>query len=209
MLLRCHPSSSTSPYWSYVTDLVLCHCIGPLPVPHTPRITLSPLLQVTAGPAAGFLLQALAAASDTLDSFCPSVTSRGHRDPLPGSWVSAMLAQPLVAFGFHRLSGDRATGNLLLGTATALAPVVATWHPEATRLLAARAVTVVTTGSLLVLAGLTGNGAGALGALLMAAGYWAPSEEHPWVLLAGSLALEQGLWALRRSVEGTPVAEEQ
>ncbi|XP_063183798.1 transmembrane protein 276 [Chroicocephalus ridibundus] len=153
--------------------------------------------QVTAGPAAGFLLQALGAASDALEPLWPGGTAGGHPDPLPGAWVSAVLAQPLVAFGFHRLSGDRATANLLLGLATALAPVAATL-PEEGRLLAARAVTVLTATSVLTLAALTANGPAALGSLLLAAGNLLPLPGgrhggHPWVLAAGSLALQRGL----------------
>ncbi|XP_075346391.1 transmembrane protein 276, partial [Mycteria americana] len=160
--------------------------------------------QVTGGPAAGFLLQALAAASDALEPLWAGGTPGGdpdhpHPDPLPGAWVSAMLAQPLVAFGFHRLSGDRATANLLLGGAAALAPAAARL-PEEGRVLAARAVTVLTAGSVLALSVLTANGPGALGGLLLAAGNLLPiplpgtrHEGHPWVLAAGNLALERAL----------------
>ncbi|XP_072707222.1 transmembrane protein 276 [Ciconia boyciana] len=160
--------------------------------------------QVTGGPAAGFLLQALAAASDALEPLWPGGTPGGdpddpHPDPLPGAWVSAMLAQPLVAFGFHRLSGDRATANLLLGGAAVLAPAAARL-PEEGRVLAARAVTVLTAGSVLALSVLTANGPGALGGLLLAAGNLLPTplpgarrDGHPWVLAAGNLALERAL----------------
>ncbi|XP_065686612.1 transmembrane protein 276 [Patagioenas fasciata] len=132
--------------------------------------------QVTPGPAAGFLLQALGAASDALEPLWPSGTAGGDgdtADPLPGSWVSAMLAQPLVAFGFHRRSGDSATANLLLGVTVTLAPAAARLPPEG-RLLAARAVTVLVTGAIVTLAALTGNMAAALGGLLLLAGNLLP-----------------------------------
>ncbi|XP_075583537.1 LOW QUALITY PROTEIN: transmembrane protein 276 [Pelecanus crispus] len=154
--------------------------------------------QVTGGPAAGFLLQAMAAASDALEPLWAWGTpGGGPPTPLPGAWVSAMLGQPLVAFGFHRLSGDRATANLLLGAAAALAPIAARL-PEEGRLLAARAVTFLTAGSTLTLSVLTGNAPGVLGSLLMAAGNLLPApgarfEGHPWVLAAGNLALQRAL----------------
>ncbi|XP_069738985.1 transmembrane protein 276 [Phaenicophaeus curvirostris] len=154
--------------------------------------------QVSGGPAPGFLLQALGAASDALAPWWPWASPGGPSDPVPGSWVSAVLGQPLVAFGFHHLSGDRATGNLLLAVATVLAPVAAGLAEEA-RLLAARAVTVLVATSLLSLAALTGNGAGALGAVLVAAGYLGAG--HPWAVAAGNLALERGLRAQLRHPE--------
>ncbi|KAM6445559.1 LOW QUALITY PROTEIN: transmembrane protein 276 [Rhynochetos jubatus] len=158
--------------------------------------------QVTGGPAAGFLLQALAAASDALEPFCPGGPREETPDPLPGSWISAMLGQPLVAFGFHRLSGDRATANLLLGGATALTPVAARL-PEDTRLLAARCVTFLTAGSILILSGLTGNGGAALGSLLLVSGNLALGSAAG---RAGRLApmgvLAAGNWALQRALRG-------
>ncbi|XP_040442969.1 transcription initiation factor TFIID subunit 4-like isoform X1 [Falco naumanni] len=196
----CHPATSLTPGWPHVTGMLPGHWDGPLsphcscvpgpagchPVP-APR-------QVAGGPAAGFLLQALAAASDALEPLWPG----GGPDPLPGTWVSAMLGQPLVAFGLHRLSGDRATANLLLGGAVALAPAAAQL-PEEARLLAARAVTVLTAATVLILAALTANGPAALGSLLMAAAHLLPPGTshggHPWVLAAGNLALRRALRA--------------
>ncbi|KAM6350473.1 transmembrane protein 276 [Podargus strigoides] len=151
--------------------------------------------RVTGGPAAGFLLQALAAASDTLESLCPSVSPGG--DPLPGAWISAMLGQPLVAFGFHRLHGDTATANLLLGGAVAVTPAAA-MLPEEGRLVAACGVTVLTATSLLILAALTANGVTAVGGLLLAVGNLLPAPGnwgHPWVLAAGNAALQRALRA--------------
>ncbi|XP_054023472.1 transmembrane protein 276 [Dryobates pubescens] len=172
--------------------------------------------QVTEGPAAGFLLQALTAASDALAPLWSVVVTRGgdnDPDPFPGVWISAMLAQPLVAFGFHRLSGDQATANLLLGGATALALITAVTTSTGTarapaegHLMAAHAVTFLTTCSLLTLAGLTGNGTAALGGLLVAAGHLLPAPDtqqvwHPWVLAAGNLALERALRVQKLGVE--------
>lgn len=169
---------------------------------------LSPLSrQVTGGPAAGFLLQALAAASDALEPLWPRGVPGGDPDPLPGAWVAATLGQPLVAFGFHRLSGDRATANLLLGGAAALAPAAARL-PEEGRLLAARAVAFLAAGSVLTLSVLTANGPGALGGLLLVAGNLLPAlapgawhDGHPWVLAAGNLALGRALRAQQLGVD--------
>lgn len=184
---------------SHVTHRMPCHPAG-----HP----LSPLSrQVTGGPAAGFLLQALAAASDALEPLWPGGVPGGDPDPLPGAWVAATLGQPLVAFGFHRLSGDRATANLLLGGAAALAPAAARL-PEEGRLLAARAVAFLAAGSVLTLSVLTANGPGALGGLLLVAGNLLPApapgarhDGHPWVLAAGNLALGRALRAQQLGVD--------
>ncbi|XP_054241395.1 transmembrane protein 276 [Indicator indicator] len=203
---RCHPPPMGVTGWALSHAMLAAVCL----------LCAQRARQVTEGPAAGFLLQALAAASDALAPLWSVVVTReddNDPDPFPGAWISAMLAQPLVAFGFHRLSGDRATANLLLGGATALALITAvttstgtTRAPAEGHLMAAHAVTFLTTCSLLTLAGLTGNGTAALGGLLVAAGNQlsAPGtqqEWHPWVLAAGNLALERALRVQKLGVE--------
>ncbi|XP_071409839.1 transmembrane protein 276 [Pithys albifrons albifrons] len=146
--------------------------------------------QVTAGPAAGFLLQAVGAASDAVGTAWPWGAAP---DPLPGSWVSAVLAQPMVAFGFHRLSGDRATANLQLAAAALVAAVAAGLGSEG-RAMAAHGVAALTAGSVLALAALTASGPAALAAGLVALGELVPPAGLPWARGAASLAL---LWALQ------------
>ncbi|XP_066059310.1 transmembrane protein 276 [Chamaea fasciata] len=111
--------------------------------------------KVTGGPAAGFLLQALAAAGDALSPSCPRGVPEGDA-AVPGSWLGSVLAQPLVAFGCHLLGGDRATANLLLASATSAAAAACWWRGDG-RVLACHFVTALTAGSLLALAALTGS----------------------------------------------------
>ncbi|CAN8183549.1 unnamed protein product, partial [Coccothraustes coccothraustes] len=59
--------------------------------------------QVTPGPAAGFLLQALLAASSALSPPRPRDVPEVPPPPPspPPSWICSVLSQPLVAFGWH------------------------------------------------------------------------------------------------------------
>ncbi|XP_062371101.1 transmembrane protein 276 [Cinclus cinclus] len=144
--------------------------------------------QVTGGPAAGFLLQALVAAGDALSPLCPRVPDVPKATAPPGSWICSVLAQPLVAFGCHRLSGDTATANLLLVTVTLVAPVAAAL-PDDGRVLAGHFVTTLTSGSVLALAALTGSVTGAVAAGLVALGDVAAPWGVPWVRAVASVAL--------------------
>ncbi|XP_037984114.1 uncharacterized protein LOC119697419 [Motacilla alba alba] len=150
--------------------------------------------QVTGGPAAGFLLQALVAAAAALSPpRCPlRVPDVPEVPPPPGSWLCSVLAQPLVAFGCHRLGGDGATATLLLAAGTAVAALAACWP----RFVAAghfvpagHFVTALTAGSLLALAALTGSAAGAVAAALVALGDAVAPWAVPWVRVAASAAL--------------------
>ncbi|XP_005534231.1 PREDICTED: uncharacterized protein LOC102107517 [Pseudopodoces humilis] len=170
--------------------------------------------RVTGGPAAGFLLQALAAATDAVSLLCPSVpsdvpTSDVPSDvpfdvpsdvptPPPPSWICTLLAQPLVAFGCHRLGGDGATAALLLSSLSVVAAVTAALAAEA-RGLAGRWAVALTAGSLLALAALSGCAPAGLAAALVALGdteLVAPWGV-PWVRAAASVALLRALGWLR------------
>uniref|UniRef100_A0A8C3QDS9 Uncharacterized protein n=1 Tax=Geospiza parvula TaxID=87175 RepID=A0A8C3QDS9_GEOPR len=152
-----------------------------------PAVPCCPLMspvspQVTPGPAAGFLLQALVAAS-TVPPPPPSP---------PGSWICSVLSQPLVAFGCHRLSGDGATAALLLASGTAVAALAAGWPRFVTEghfVPAGHFVTALTAASLLALAALTGSATGAVAAALVALGDAVAPGAVPWVRAAASVAL--------------------
>ncbi|XP_054509743.2 transmembrane protein 276 [Agelaius phoeniceus] len=149
--------------------------------------------QVTPGPAAGFLLQALVAASSALSPPCPprAVPEVPPLSP-PGSWICSVLSQPLVAFGCHRLSGDGATAGLLLASGTAVAALAAGWPRFLTQghfVPAGHFVTALTAASLLALALLTGSGPGAVAAALVALGDAVAPGAVPWVRVAASVAL--------------------
>ncbi|XP_064364031.1 transmembrane protein 276 isoform X1 [Dromaius novaehollandiae] len=165
--------------------------------------------QVNCGSAAGFLLQALAAA-EALVAPRPPATAAAAATATPGAWACAVLAPPLLAFGFHWLNGDRATANLLLAAAVAAAAAGGRLAEEA-RVLAARSAAALAAGGLLVLAALTGSGGGALGGLLLGAGglLWGlppgalplcpPAVARPWLLAAAGWALQRALGAQHRA----------
>uniref|UniRef100_A0A8B9CE78 Uncharacterized protein n=1 Tax=Anser brachyrhynchus TaxID=132585 RepID=A0A8B9CE78_9AVES len=150
--------------------------------------------QVNGAAATAFALQALCAACDALGDVFGDAA--GDPDPLPGCWVSAVLAQPLLAFGFLWHCGDTGTATLLLAAAVALAPAAARLPAEG-RALAARGATAAASGTVLALAALLADGPGALGAVLMGAGGLWP-ELRPWVLPPACLALQRALRARHR-----------
>ncbi|KAI6059848.1 putative protein LOC106896268, protein [Aix galericulata] len=168
-----------------------------LPGPPLPNALLSALSlvsalrtrQVNGAAAAGFALQSLCAACDAVAPLLAPPAA--PPDPLPGCWVSALVAQPLVAFGFLWHAGDPGTATLLLAAAVALAPAAAGLPAEG-RALAARGAVAAAAGCVLALAALVADGLGALGALLMGAGGLWP-ELRPWVLPPACLALQGAL----------------
>ncbi|XP_067146185.1 transmembrane protein 276 isoform X2 [Apteryx mantelli] len=156
--------------------------------------------QLNRGTAAGFLLQALAAAAEALGAPASPTTAT-----VPAAWVCAVLAPPLLAFGFHWLSGDRATANLLLGAGVAAVVAVAAGggglpaEEEEGRAVAAGAVAALCAAAPLTLAALTGSAGGALGGLLLGASglLWRlpPRCARPWLLAAANWALQRLLTA--------------
>lgn len=118
-----------------------------------------------------------------------------------GSWVTSVLAQPLVAFGCHLLGGDRTTANLLLASVTSVAAVSWRW-PGDGRALVCHFVTALTSGSLLVLAALAGSVTGAVAAALVALGDVVAPRGVPWVRVVASVALSGTLRELRGVTEG-------
>ncbi|XP_041346470.1 serine/threonine-protein kinase AfsK-like, partial [Pyrgilauda ruficollis] len=154
----CDPAhQSAQPITALGPSPASARAAGSLPLPE---------VAVTAGPAAGFLLQALVAAADALSPRCPLAVAAV---PPPGSWLCSVLSQPLVAFGCHRLSGDGATANVLLAAGTAVAALAAGWPRFVTAghfVPAGHFVTALTAGSLLALAALTASVTGAVAAAL-------------------------------------------
>uniref|UniRef100_A0A674HEM9 Uncharacterized protein n=1 Tax=Taeniopygia guttata TaxID=59729 RepID=A0A674HEM9_TAEGU len=175
-------------------------CPHPVPTVSPPCPLCVP--QLTGGPAAGFLLQALVAATDALSPLMSPLMSPRPPTAVPNvpeapssSWICSVVAQPLVAFGCHRLSGDNATANVLLVTSAAVASV-ALWWPG--RVPPCHFVTALTAASLLALAALTGGGTAAVAAALVALGDAVAPAGVPWVRVAASVALLGTMRDMRR-----------
>ncbi|KAM6171695.1 transmembrane protein 276 isoform 2-T3 [Erethizon dorsatum] len=155
-------------------------------------------VQSSRGAAAGFLLQALAAAT----TLAPGLGT--HEDCLVGAWVATVIGLPLLAFDFHWVNGDRSSANLLLGGGMVLAIAGDHLGPEGCS-VAGQAVLLVVAVTILIVAVFTGNTYGMWGgAMLGAAGLLSRLEEDRllllpkedvcrWVLAAGSWAY---CWAL-------------
>nr|KAF6270702.1 cysteine and histidine rich 1 [Myotis myotis] len=116
--------------------------------------------QASRGAAAGFLLQALAAAT----MLAPGLGT--DEDCLAGAWVATVIGLPLLAFDFHWVNGDRSSANLLLGGGMVLA--VAGDHLGAEgRSVAGQAVVLVVAVTILIVAVFTTNTYGMWGGLML------------------------------------------
>ncbi|XP_047641625.1 transmembrane protein 276 [Phacochoerus africanus] len=158
--------------------------------------------QASRGAAAGFLLQALAAAT----MLAPGL--RTDEDCLAGAWVATVIGLPLLAFDFHWMNGDCSSANLLLGGGMVLA--VAGDHLGAEgRSVAGQAVVLVVAVTILIVAVFTTNTYGMWGGVMLgAAGLLSRLEEDRllllpkedlcrWALAAGSWTYHQALRAQR------------
>ncbi|KAM6148252.1 transmembrane protein 276 isoform 3-T3 [Rhynchocyon petersi] len=154
--------------------------------------------QASRGAAAGFLLQALAAAT-TL------ATGLGtDEDCHAGAWVATIISLPLLAFDFHWVNGDRSSANLLLGGGLVLAVAGDHLGTEG-RSVAGQAVVLVVSVTILIVAVFTANTSGIRGAVLLGmAGLLSRLEDDRllllpkedvcrWTLAAGSWAYRQAL----------------
>lgn len=154
--------------------------------------------QASRGAAAGFLLQALAAAAVL------ALGLGSDEDGPAGSWVATVIGLPLLAFDFHWVNGDRCSANLLLGGGMVLA--LAGDHLGAEgRSVAGQAVVLVVAVTILIVAVFTTNAYGMWGgALLGAAGLLSRLEEERWLLLPKEdlcrWALAAGSWAYHRAL---------
>lgn len=154
--------------------------------------------QASRGAAAGFLLQALAAATMLIRGLGTD------EDCLAGAWVATVIGLPLLAFDFHWVNGDRSSANLLLGGGMVLA--VAGGHLDSEgRSVAGQAVVLVVAVTILIVAVFTTNTYGMWGgAMLGAAGLLSRLEEDRLLLLPKEdvcrWALAAGSWAYHRAL---------
>ncbi|XP_020026564.1 transmembrane protein 276 isoform X3 [Castor canadensis] len=158
--------------------------------------------QSTRGAAAGFLLQALAAAT----MLAPGLGTL--EDCLAGDWVATVIGLPLLAFDFHWVHGDRSSANLLLGGGMVLAVAGGHLGREGCS-VAGQAVLLVVAVTILIVAVFTANTYGMWGgAMLGVAGLLSRLEEDRllllpkedvcrWVLAAGSWAYCRALHTQR------------
>lgn len=150
-------------------------------------------VQSSRGAAAGFLLQALAAAT----TLVPGLGT--HEDCLAGAWVATVIGLPLLAFDFHWVNGDRSSANLLLGGGMVLAVAGDQLGPEGCS-VAGQAVLLVVAVTILIVAVFTGNTYGMWGGTMLgAAGLLSRLEEDRLLLLPKEdvcrWALAAGSWA--------------
>ncbi|KAG5204667.1 zinc finger TRAF-type-containing protein 1 isoform X5 [Ovis aries] len=155
--------------------------------------------QANRGAAAGFLLQALAAAIMLASGLGTD------EDCLAGAWVATVIGLPLLAFDFHWVNGDCSSANLLLGGGMVLA--VAGDHLGAEgRSVAGQAVVLVVAVTILIVAVFTTNSYGMWGGVMLgAAGLLSRLEEDRLLLLLPKedicrWALAGGSWAYHRAL---------
>ncbi|XP_075405209.1 zinc finger TRAF-type-containing protein 1 isoform X3 [Tenrec ecaudatus] len=154
--------------------------------------------QASRGAAAGFLLQALAAAT----MLAPGLGT--DEDRLTGAWVATVISLPLLAFDFHWVNGDRSSANLMLAGGMVLA--VAGDHLGAEgRSVAGQAVVLVVSVTILIVAVFTANTYGMWGGMMLgAAGLLSRLETDRLLLLPKEdicrWALAAGSWAYCRAL---------
>ncbi|KAM9051029.1 transmembrane protein 276 [Megaptera novaeangliae] len=154
--------------------------------------------QANRGAAAGFLLQALAAAT----MLAPGLGT--DEDCLAGAWVATVIGLPLLAFDFHWVNGDCSSANLLLGGGMVLAVTGEHLGAEG-RSVAGQAVVLVVAVTILIVAVFTTNTYGMWGGVMLgAAGLLSRLEEDRLLLLPKEdvcrWALAGGSWAYHRAL---------
>ncbi|XP_042525286.1 cysteine and histidine-rich protein 1 isoform X2 [Dipodomys spectabilis] len=155
-------------------------------------------VQSSRGAAAGFLLQALAAATMLAPGLSP------HEDCFAGAWVATVIGLPLLAFDFHWVNGDRSSANLLLGGGMVLAVAGDHLGPEGCS-VAGQAVLLVVAVTILIVAVFTANTYGIWGGVMLGtAGLLSRLEEDRLLLLLKEdicrWALAAGSWAYCRAL---------
>uniref|UniRef100_A0A8D0HTF7 Transmembrane protein 276 n=1 Tax=Sphenodon punctatus TaxID=8508 RepID=A0A8D0HTF7_SPHPU len=182
--------------WSAVlSNLALC------------AVCLSSAVQtrhVNRGAAAGFLLQALPPFLGAAGLLCPALGLSVETGSPNGSWVSTVVGLPLLVFGFHWLNGDHATANTFLGGALLLAAGLDYLGKEG-KALAAQAVTIMSSLTILIISVFTTNGYGAAGSLLLGtAGLLAGTRLERLLMLRRGDALRcllaAGNWAFQQAL---------
>ncbi|XP_030076023.1 transmembrane protein 276 isoform X2 [Microcaecilia unicolor] len=161
--------------------------------------------QVNRGAAAGFLLQALT--SVLRSAYCLfNPVGLNLEDLLPAaSWIFTVIGLPLLAFGFHWLSGDHSTANTILGGGVLLAAGFE-YFTEDGRTMMAYAVIATTSVSILIVSIFTGNAYGILGSMaLSAAGLLSTVKTEALLVLRKEAALDcvlaAGTLAFQRSLK--------
>ncbi|XP_074059131.1 transmembrane protein 276 [Macrotis lagotis] len=152
--------------------------------------------RVNRGAAAGFLLQALAAAAALVPG--PQTDTSNQM----GTWVATVIGLPLLAFDFHWVNGDRSTANLLLGGGMVLA-MAGDYLGTETRAVAGQAVALVAAVTILIVSVFTVNTYGmGSGVALGAASLMSRLEDETLLLFlqkedACRWTLAVGSWAYR------------
>ncbi|XP_058132183.1 transmembrane protein 276 [Dasypus novemcinctus] len=153
--------------------------------------------QANRGAAAGFLLQALAAAT----MLAPGLGT--DEDCQAGAWVATVIGLPLLAFDFHWVNGDHSSANLLLGGGMVLAVAGDHLGVEG-RSVAGQAVVLVVSVTVVIVAVFTANTYGVWGGTMLGvAGLLSRLEEDNFLLPkedAGRWALAAGSWAYCRAL---------
>ncbi|XP_078009957.1 transmembrane protein 276 [Phascolarctos cinereus] len=152
--------------------------------------------RVNRGAAAGFLLQALAAAAALVPG------PQTDTDNQMGTWVATVIGLPLLAFDFHWVNGDRSTANLLLGGGMVLG-MAGDYLGTETRAVAGQAVALVAAVTILIVSVFTVNTYGMGGGVALGAASLMSRLEKETLLLflqkedACRWALAVGNWAYR------------
>lgn len=151
--------------------------------------------KVNMGLSAGFLLQGFAGAlGAVLGLGLAGSRGWGSGWQRQTRWVCSVLGLPLLAFGYHWSSGERAAANVLLSAGVLAAALSGLAGP------AASAVAVAAPLSMLAAALLTADGwacAGSLALLLTATLH--PTYACTLLTAAGVAALQQALGARRQA----------
>ncbi|XP_078281884.1 transmembrane protein 276-like [Rhinoraja longicauda] len=174
--------------WSFAAASFLLFTVSLLAFRRTRKVNM--------GLAAGFLLQGFAGALGAILGLGLGGSSRGwgagwHRQT---RWACSVLGLPLLSFGYHWSSGERAAANALLSGGVVAAALSGPAGPAASAVAAAAPL------SMLATALLTADGwacAGSLALLLAAA--LRPPYAHTLLTAAGVAALQRALDARRQA----------
>ncbi|XP_056678872.1 transmembrane protein 276 [Monodelphis domestica] len=151
--------------------------------------------RVNRGAAAGFLLQALAAAAALVSGPQPDTNNQ------MATWVATVIGLPLLAFDFHWVNGDCSTANLLLGAGMVLA-IAGDFLDTETQAVAGQAVALVAAVTILIVSVFTVNTYGVGGGMALGAASLMSRLEEETLLFfqkedACRWALALGSWAYR------------
>ncbi|XP_078542673.1 transmembrane protein 276 [Lissotriton helveticus] len=138
--------------------------------------------EVNRGAAAGFLLQAITSALGAAGFLLVPLGLNLERLIETGAWMSSVIGLPLLAFGFHWLTGDHSTANLFLGCGLLLAPFFDYFTPESQHMVA-HSMTLAVSVGILIISVLVGNLYGVLGSVTISVAGFISAMEIDWLLL--------------------------